>query len=91
MMASGGGSNFEIAPLVSSWEDRSGNMGGVFQGAGNSHFTFAPHDGGWHVTTEVPGIPGGYSERLDISDFGGGFAMDGAGFGGFGGGCGLCS
>lgn len=91
MIASSGGGNFEMAPLVSSWEGQSGDMGGVFKGAGNSHFTFAPDDGGWHVTTEVPGIPGGYSERLDISDFGGGFAMDGAGFGGFDGGCGLCS
>ena len=33
MIASGGGSNFEMAPLVSSWEGQSGDMGGVFKGS----------------------------------------------------------
>ncbi|MEI8195053.1 MAG: hypothetical protein WCI73_04010 [Phycisphaerae bacterium] len=68
-------SNIEVAPIVSQWAG-----GAVFQGAGHSHFTFST-GGGWHVTTE---LPGGYSERMDIKDFGFGdnFGnIDGASYG----------
>ena len=40
------------------------NRGGVFQGAGNSHFT--AENGRFHVTTEVPGLKQGV--RIPIRD-----------------------
>ncbi len=54
----------ELAPIVSQWEN-----GAVFQGAGNSHFTYA--DNQYHVTTEIPGLGQGVP-IIDHFDLGNG-------------------
>lgn len=39
----------------------------VFPGYGPSHFSYVP-DYGFHVTTQVPGIPGGLSIHDDVQE-----------------------
>jgi hypothetical protein len=48
-------SDIQLAPLVKTF-DHGGELEGVFKGAGNSHFTFARERGGFHETTEIPGL-----------------------------------
>ncbi|MCF7820159.1 MAG: hypothetical protein K9M44_01660 [Candidatus Pacebacteria bacterium] len=53
------GREIEQARIVNNFDG-----GAVFQGSGNSHFTF--NKGNFHVTTEIPGLKQGV--RINIRD-----------------------
>lgn len=57
-----GGSNIEIAPIVMQRGQET-----VFRGVESTHFSHVEGQG-FHVTTQIPGIPGGLSIHDSVSD-----------------------